>query len=75
MCWYTQDYGQQTGLECVEWWRIGRRLSLLLAQCLDCGALWCGVVCGIGWCQNDEGVPTQRVAKHENLALNESRRS
>ena len=46
------------GLECVEWWRIAWRLSLLLAQCLVCGALWCGVVCGTGWCQNDECVNT-----------------
>ena len=30
LCWHTQDNGQQTGLECVEWWRIGWRLFLLL---------------------------------------------
>ena len=33
------------------------------------------IVGGIGWCQNDEGVPPQRVTKHENLALNGARRS
>ena len=33
------------------------------------------IVGGIGWYQNDEGVPPQRVTKHENLALNEARLS
>ena len=38
--------------------------------------IWvCGVVCGIGWCQNDKGVPAQRVAKREGVALNEARHS
>ena len=60
------------GLECVELWRIGWRLTLLMAQCFDCGAQGCGVYCGIGWCQNNEGVPTQHVGKHEGVALNEA---
>ena len=72
LCWHTQGKGRQTGLECVEWWSIGWRLLMLLAQCLDCGTQGCGVVFGIGWFQNDESVPAQRVIKHENLALNEA---